>query len=105
MPLSHGTASRFPASCAAGQYGSTLIKLPAPSTENDDTNPPRVAPRNLFDLAVGDDNLFHGDFMRPWRTTGHENGFQEIGSEEAGSASVLQAFVVSDCLKVGYNTL
>jgi len=39
--------------------------------------------------------------MRPWRTTGHENGFQETGSEEAGSASVLQAFVVSDCLKVG----
>ena len=29
--------------------------------ENDDTNPPRIAPRNLFDLAVGDDDLFHGD--------------------------------------------
>jgi hypothetical protein len=51
----------LPASCPAGQYGSTLIKLPAPGTENDDTNPPRVAPRNLFDLAVGDDNLFHGE--------------------------------------------
>ncbi len=24
-------------------------------------NPPRIAPRNLFDLAVGHDNLFHGD--------------------------------------------
>ena len=43
--------------------------------------------------------------MRAWRTTGHENGFEETGSEEAGSASVLQAFVVSDCLKVGINTL
>ncbi len=51
----------LPATCAAGQYGSTLISLPAPGTENDDTNPPRVAPRNLFDLAVGDDNLFHGE--------------------------------------------
>jgi len=51
----------LPASCPAGQYGSTLIKLPAPGTENDDTNPARVAPRNLFDLAVGDDNLFHGE--------------------------------------------
>ncbi len=51
----------LPATCAAGQYGSTLIKLPAPGTENDDTNPPRVAPRHLFDLAVGDDNLFHGE--------------------------------------------
>ena len=51
----------LPATCAAGQYGSTLIKLPAPGTENDDTNPPRVAPRHLFDLAVGDDNLFRGE--------------------------------------------
>ncbi len=46
--------------CTSG-YGSTLISLPAPGKENDDTNPPRVAPRNLFDLAVGDDNLFHGE--------------------------------------------
>ena len=47
--------------CPASQYGSTLISIPAPGTENDDHNPPRVAPRNLFDLAVGDDNLFHSD--------------------------------------------
>ena len=38
--------------------------------------------------------------MRTWRTTGHENGFQEA-NRGGGSASVLQAFVVSDCLKVG----
>ena len=30
-------------------------------TENDDHNPPRIASRNLFDVAVGDDNLFNGD--------------------------------------------
>ena len=24
-------------------------------------NPPRIAPRNLFDASVGHDNLFHGD--------------------------------------------
>jgi len=35
--------------------------------------------------------------MRRWRTTEHENGFQQ---EEAGSVSVVQALVVSDCLKV-----
>jgi len=46
--------------CTSG-YGSTLISLPAPGKENDDTNPPRIAPRNLFDVAVGDDNLFHGE--------------------------------------------
>ena len=47
--------------CAPSQYGSTLVSIPAPGTENDDKNPPRIAPRHLFDLAVGDDNLFRGD--------------------------------------------
>jgi hypothetical protein len=47
--------------CAPSQYGSTLVTIPAPGTENDDKNPPRIAPRHLFDLAVGDDNLFRGD--------------------------------------------
>jgi Carboxypeptidase regulatory-like domain/TonB-dependent Receptor Plug Domain len=44
--------------CAPSQYGSTRISLPAPGTQNDDKNPARIAPRNLFDLAVGMDNLF-----------------------------------------------
>jgi hypothetical protein len=47
--------------CAPSQYGSTRLKIPAPGTENDDHNPPRVRPRNLFDASVGDDNLFRGD--------------------------------------------
>ena len=47
--------------CPASQYGSTLLTIPAPGTENDDHNPPRIAPRSLFDLAIGHDNLFHGD--------------------------------------------
>ena len=51
-------------SCAPSQYGATLVKIPAPGTENDDKNPPRVAPRHLFDLAIGDDNLFGGDKRR-----------------------------------------
>jgi len=38
-----------------------LIQIPAPGTENDDHNPPRIASRSLFDLAVGHDNLFHGE--------------------------------------------
>ncbi len=44
--------------CAASAYGSNLIKIPSPGTENDDHNPPRIAPRNIFDVALGDDNLF-----------------------------------------------
>jgi len=47
--------------CPANQYGSTLARVPAPGRENDDSNPPRIASRNLFDLAVGDDDVFHGD--------------------------------------------
>jgi hypothetical protein len=47
--------------CPSNQFGSTLIKVPAPNTEDDDLNPPRIRSRNLFDLAVGDDNLFKGD--------------------------------------------
>jgi hypothetical protein len=47
--------------CPASQYSSKFLQIPAPGTENDDHNPPRVASRNLFDLAVGDDNLFRGD--------------------------------------------
>jgi hypothetical protein len=51
-----------PAACA-GQtnFGAKRLTIPAPGTENDDKNPPRIAPRHLFDLAVGDDNLFNGD--------------------------------------------
>jgi len=57
-PISSGLGSNL---CPASQYGSTLIKIPAPGTENDDHNPPRIAPRHLFDLSIGHDNLFHGD--------------------------------------------
>lgn len=47
--------------CTSSQYGSTRVTIPAPGTENDDHNPPRIAPRHVFDLAAGDDNLFRGD--------------------------------------------
>ena len=47
--------------CAPSQYGSNLVKIPAPGTENDDHNPPRIAPRHLFDIAIGDDNILRGD--------------------------------------------
>jgi hypothetical protein len=47
--------------CPAGSYGATRINIPAPGTENPDLNPPRIRPRSLFDLALGEDNLFKGD--------------------------------------------
>jgi hypothetical protein len=57
-PLSNAAAS-----CGANPAGTGAIRvsIPAEGTENDDKNPARIAPRNLFDLAVGHDDLFHGD--------------------------------------------
>lgn len=54
----------LPSPCPASQFGSTLIKVPAPNTENDDHNPQRIQPRSLFDVALGDDNLLRGDKYR-----------------------------------------
>jgi hypothetical protein len=53
-PLGYGV-------CPANEYNAKYVRVPAPGTENDDHNPPRIAPRNLFDLSVGQDNLFKGD--------------------------------------------
>ncbi len=47
--------------CPASQYGSNLVKIPAAGTEDDDHNPPRISPKNLFDVAIGHDNIFRGD--------------------------------------------
>jgi hypothetical protein len=47
--------------CLASQLTSNLVNIPAINAGDNDHNPPRVAPRNLFDATVGDDNLFHGD--------------------------------------------
>ena len=51
----------LPSPCLASQFGSSLIKVPAPNSENDDHNPQRIAPRSLFDIALGHDNLLHGE--------------------------------------------
>jgi hypothetical protein len=50
--------------CPASEYGSKFVSIPAAGTENDDHNPPRIAPRNLFDMGIGDDNIFHSDKYR-----------------------------------------
>ena len=64
----------LPAICPASQLGSSLVKIPAPFTENDDHNPQRIARRSLFDLAVGQDNLFNGErfgrVCQRWTTGG-----------------------------------
>ena len=47
--------------CLASEYTSNLVKIPAPGTGDNDHNPPRIQPRNLFDASLGKDNLFHRD--------------------------------------------
>jgi hypothetical protein len=48
-------------SCDSGNRGATRVVILADGTEDDVTNPPRIAPRHLFDAALGVDNLFHGE--------------------------------------------
>jgi len=51
-------------SCLPSQYTSSLISIPAPGTENDDHNPPRIAPRSVFDASLGQDNIFHKEHYK-----------------------------------------
>ena len=38
--------------------------IPASDTGDADHNPPRIAPRHIFDLGAGTDNLFHTERVR-----------------------------------------
>ena len=49
------------AECTTSNYGATRIRIPAEGTEDDVTNPPRIAPRHLVDVAIGADNLLRGN--------------------------------------------
>jgi hypothetical protein len=53
--------SPLPSLCLASEYGSTLLRIPAPGSGDNDRNPSRIRQRNLFDVSLGDDNLFRGD--------------------------------------------
>jgi hypothetical protein len=49
------------ASCTTSNYGATRLRIPAEGTADDVANPPRIAPRHLFDLGIGADNILHTD--------------------------------------------
>jgi len=51
----------LPAVCPASEFTSSLIKIPAAGAGDNDHNPQRIQPRNLFDASIGKDNLFHAD--------------------------------------------
>jgi Carboxypeptidase regulatory-like domain/TonB-dependent Receptor Plug Domain len=50
--------------CDNAGYKSSLVKIPAPGTEDDDHNPPRIAPRNLFDITMGQENIFRAEHYK-----------------------------------------
>jgi hypothetical protein len=50
--------------CTDTNRGALRVRIPADGTENDDTNPPRIAPRHLFDFSAGTDNLFRSERTR-----------------------------------------
>jgi hypothetical protein len=60
----HATLSMPITSCSSPNYGAERLRIPAAGTYNPDTNPPRIAPRNLFDIGLGTDDLFHTDKVK-----------------------------------------
>lgn len=50
--------------CSSADRGALRVRIPADGTANDVTNPARIAPRNLFDLSFGSDNLNRSDRVK-----------------------------------------
>ena len=50
--------------CSDPNRGALRVRIPPEGTENDDTNPPRIASRHLFDFSVGTDNLLRTDHKK-----------------------------------------
>ena len=49
----------LPSVCPASEFTSSLLRIPAIGHGDNDHDPPRVAPRSLFDLSIGKSNIFH----------------------------------------------
>jgi hypothetical protein len=47
------------ATCPASELTSRLIDIPAPGKGDNDKDPPRIQHRDLFDVSLGKDNIFH----------------------------------------------
>ena len=52
--------------CAGQTVTSKLLTLPQAGTEDDDHNPDRVKPRNVFNSGFGTDNLLHTEKREKW---------------------------------------
>jgi len=58
------TVSTGISECTSPNFGATRLIIPAPGSFDPDHNPPRIAARHLFDLAVGTENLLKTDRTR-----------------------------------------
>jgi hypothetical protein len=54
----YATPTQAIRTCSAQDFGTDLIRIPAPGTYDDDRNPVRVSSRTLFDLSLGDDAIY-----------------------------------------------
>jgi hypothetical protein len=54
----------LPAVCPANEFTSNLIDIPAPNAGDNDHNPQCIAPRSLFDVSLGKNNLFHKEHFK-----------------------------------------
>ena len=57
----YATPTQGISSCNSANRGALRVVIPPDGQANDDRNPPRIAPRNLFDLSLGSDNVFKGE--------------------------------------------
>jgi hypothetical protein len=54
----------LPAVCPANEFTSSLISIPAPNMGDNDHDPQRIAPRSLFDVTVGKNNIFNKEHYK-----------------------------------------
>jgi hypothetical protein len=54
----------LPSVCPANELTSNLLRIPAPGTGDNDKAPPRIAQRNLFDVSLGQNNIFHREHFK-----------------------------------------
>ena len=64
-------------SCAPGSITTTRLVVPAAGTGDPLNNPSRVAPRHLFDLGLGTDNLLRRDKAKLRRAVQHHQSDQQ----------------------------
>ena len=83
----------LPSPCLASQFGSNLVQVPAPGTQNDDHHPARVASRSLFDLCLLYTSLYRSVTVRRRRASAQHwlhAHIELLRPDSSGSVTVLR---------------